>query len=777
MSDKTNIPKELLSPSPEFQAASESIGLYWWHWEGELGKIIVSPALLEIVGLDPSTYDYSLESLYKNIHPEDVVTNKEKLRRAFHGQDNMYENEYRVKDKSGEWQWFYNRGTVLFRDKKGKPLVIGGIAIDISGRYKHLMSMVEEKEKFEFIFKNTKEAILVFEMKDGQVFKVTEANKAALDLFGHNQEELGKQIPKYFIDDEVLGAKGKLFTELAEKGYGHAEQSLELVDGRCVWVDVTAHHFNLTGADLVLAIVTDKTSNRRTEAALRESEKLYRTLFEAANDRIGLFAVEDQRPLLLNSAFYESLGYTREEFLEQGREESVHPDDRPRLIRERALLFKKGYSSHEYRVMHKDGHYLHMSAKIVLIKGGLDEKDLILFIVRDISDRKTVMNDLKLAKDRAEESDQLKSAFLANMSHEIRTPMNSIIGFSNLLANPGLDDKTRELYVSRIVRNSELLLTLISDIIDLAKIESGQLSIVYGKLLLSELISDMKQYALEEIERLGKKDIQVLTFIGIPNCSIETDVIRIAQVMKNLVNNAIKFTEKGTVEIGCKKGGAKGSLILYVKDTGIGIGSEYFDLIFDQFRQIDGSNTRKFGGTGLGLAICKNLVHLMGGKIWLDSEEGRGSLFQLELPEKSPVGIVSQEREPGIQTSSPDHAGNLSIMVVDDESDSIELYQALLTSLGYSVSKALTGYDALQMLEQKQKPDLILLDVSMPVLSGTDTLRLIKERYPDLKVVAQSAHALIGDRDRFLKAGFDEYLPKPFSKEQLTGIISKLFHD
>ena len=777
MSDKISIPRELLSPSPEFHKASESIGLYWWHWEGDIGRLSVSPALLEILGLDPTTYDFSIESLYKNIHPDDVITNKEKLRRVFHGQNNMYENEYRVKDKSGEWQWYYNRGTVLFRDKEGKPVIMGGIAIDISGRYKHLMAMVEEKEKLEFIFKNTNEAILVFEMKDGLVSKVLDANKAAIDLFGRSQEELSKQIPEYFIDDEVLGTKGKLFTELAEKGYGSAEMSLDLGDGRCVWLEVAANRFNLTGADLVLAILTDKTSYRKTEAALRESEKLYRTLFEAADDRIGLYTAEDQRPLLLNSAFYESLGYSREDFLEQGREESVHPDDRPRLIRERALLFKNGFSSHEYRVLHKDGHYLHMSAKIVLIKGGHDEKDLILFIVRDISDRKIVMNDLKQAKDRAEESDQLKSAFLANMSHEIRTPMNSIIGFSNLLVNPGLDDNTQELYVSRIVRNSELLLTLISDIIDLAKIESGQLSIVYGKLMLTELIGEMEQYAQDEIERLGKKDIHVVAIAALSCCSIETDVIRIAQVMKNLVNNAIKFTEKGTVEIGCKKGVAKGSLILYVKDTGIGIASEYFDLIFNQFRQIDGSNTRKFGGTGLGLAICKNLVHLMGGNIWVESEEGSGTIFQMELPEKGPSGIVSKEKEPSNQIASLDFDKKFSIMVVDDDSDSIELYQALLTSMGHAVTKALTGYDALQMLEQKQKPDLILLDVSMPVLSGSDTLRLIKERYPDLKVVAQSAHALLGDRDRFLKEGFDEYLPKPFSKEQLTGIISKLFND
>jgi PAS domain S-box-containing protein len=337
LSKKISVPRELLSPSPEFDKASESIGLYWWHWEEEISKLSMNPAFLEILGLDPATFDNSLESVYKNIHPDDVVTNREKLRRAFYGKDDLYENEYRVKDKNGEWQWYYNRGTVLVRDREGKPLVIGGIAIDISGRFKHLMAMVEEKDKLEFIYKNTKEAILVFEMNDGSVSKVVDANTAAMDLFGRNQNNSGKSINSSFLRNDVFRASGALFSQVAEKGFGQAEERVDLGDGKCIWLDVTAHRFNLTGTDLVLAIVNDKTSSRRTEAALKESERLYRTLFEAANDRIGLFTAENQRPLLLNSAFHESLGYTREEFIDQGREETVHPEDRPRLLKESSV--------------------------------------------------------------------------------------------------------------------------------------------------------------------------------------------------------------------------------------------------------------------------------------------------------------------------------------------------------------------------------------------------------------------------------------------------------
>ncbi|MEN8203910.1 MAG: PAS domain S-box protein [Bacteroidota bacterium] len=771
-----DIPKELLTPSPEFLTASESLGLHWWHWEQDNGKLTLGPGLLEILGLDPATFDHSLESIYKNIHPDDVKSNQERLKKTLYGEEKLYEVEYRVKDKNGEWQWFYNRGMILQHNSEGRPQVFGGITIDISGQFKHLMAMVEEKEKLEFIFRNTHEAILLFEMKDGYASKVLEANKAAMELFKQSDTDLEKQIPKCFIDDEVLGAKGKLFSQLEEKGFAKVEKKMEKGDGKYMWLEVTAHSFTQTGLNLVMAIASDKTSTKRTEEALRESERLYRTLVEAADDCIGLFSV-DHEIVLMNSALHEAIGYTKEEYEALNLMELIHPDDVMHVGIMEGVLQREGAMSVDFRAKHKEGHYVHLSSKNVLLPAEKGEDTLILSIMRDDTERKQTIKELQEAKDRAEESDQLKSAFLANMSHEIRTPMNSIIGFSNLLVNPTLEVESRELYVNRIIRNSELLLALITDIIDLAKIESGQLSIIYGKLLFGDLIGDMEQYAKDEVKRLGKEHILIRTVVGRPDCTLETDVIRIAQVMKNLINNAIKFTKSGSVEIGCKEGTGEDTLIFYVKDTGIGIAPEHFDLIFDQFRQIDGSNTRKFGGTGLGLAICKNLIRLMGGRIWVESKVGEGAVFQIELPVKSSNVVLSRDPGQRFQATSNGVTKDLSIMVVDDEEDSLELYRALLSTLGYSVNTAMNGFDALKILERKSMPDLVLMDVSMPVLSGTDTLRIMKERYPEIKVVAQSAHALVGDRDRFLNDGYDEYLPKPFSEEQLSGIIAKLFKD
>jgi PAS domain S-box-containing protein len=768
-----NIPQELRSPSEAFLRASESIGLYWWYWEKSNGKLIISPGLLKILGVSPESYDGLPQSVYSNIHPEDLERNQTRVDQLYRGEDELYEIEYRIKDLQGEWQWYYNRGSVLQKDSRGKALVIGGISMDISGPFTKLLAMVEEKEKFEFIFRHSTEAILVLEVEDGKVVRVRDANRAALELFQRSEKDILSNVPVQFSSDDMLGTGGLMLKQIQEKGFARFEKKIKVGRKEDKWLEFTAHKYSLTGEDLILVIVADKTPRKKAEAALRETERLYRTLFEAANDRIGLYTL-DGKAMLLNSAFYESLGYTREEFMNLDQYNMVHPKDRDRLDLEGKELHEKGYSAHEYRVLHKNGTYLHMSSKIVLIKGEEGEEDLVLFIMRDISERKQSMKELERAKERAVESDKLKSAFLANMSHEIRTPMNSIIGFSNLLNKADMDSDERELYVNRIVSNSESLLMLITDIIDLAKIESGQVTMNYGRLLLSDLIAEMKQHAYEEARRLRKENLEIHTKVEVGDCEVEADVLRLTQVLKNLINNAIKFTAEGSVEIGCKLGDSGQTVLLYVRDTGIGVAPEHFDLIFDQFRQVDGSNTRKFGGTGLGLAICQNLVQLMGGRIWVESEPGSGSLFLVELPLELPR--IKKQHQPPVEKVSHESESKheISILAVDDEPHTLELYQAMLNGMGYSVRTAPNAYEALRMLEQFQLPDLVLMDVQMPVLSGTDTLRIIRERHPDVKVVAQSAHALVGDRDRFLKEGYDEYLPKPFTTKQMEKVVSNL---
>lgn len=768
-----HIPKELNDPSVDFLQAAEHIGLFWWYWDPRKKYLRVSPGLLNLFGIDPQVFDHSIESIYPVIHPEDIDKHKERIDQLLNGEIERYELVYRVKDfgtDGYEWRWYYNRGGIRMRDERGEAILVGGITIDISGEFKHLLSMVEQKEKFEFVYQHTTEPILILHPVGKEGIQVMDANRAALDLFQVDLDRMTAEGSGFFGNGEMKEAGRLIIRQIRKKGFANFEKKIKIGEGVERWLEFSANEFSLTNRELVLAIISDRTRRKETEAALRETERLYKILFEAADDRIGLFTM-DQKPLLLNAAFYETLGYTREEFMASGGEDSIHPEDQKRLREEGKGLLEEGYTMNEYRVRHKDGHYIHMSSKAVLIPGNQREEELVLFVIRDISDRKKFILELEQAKLAAEESDKLKSAFLANMSHEIRTPMNSIVGFSNLLVTEGLDQETRKTYVERIVRNSEHLLVLISDIIDLAKIESGQLPLVYGKISVSELLMNMRQYAEEELKRQFRDSIQIHVEEPPETVDMEIDVLRIEQVMKNLINNALKFTEKGTVTIGFKCGSRKNRGLFYVKDTGIGIDSDHFGLIFDQFRQVDGSDTRRFGGTGLGLAICRNLVQIMGGRIWVESEPGKGALFQVELPlrRRTLKTIVEEQNIP--LDSTPSTGDSLRILVVDDEPDSAELLVELLTSMGYQVRSALTGYEALEQMERYFLPDLVFLDVQMPVLTGTELLHILKTRYPEIRVVAQSAHALPGDRERFLDEGYDDHLPKPFTKQQLESII------
>jgi CheY-like chemotaxis protein len=240
--------------------------------------------------------------------------------------------------------------------------------------------------------------------------------------------------------------------------------------------------------------------------------------------------------------------------------------------------------------------------------------------------------------------------------------------------------------------------------------------------------------------------------------------------MQNLVNNAVKFTTEGEITIGFELA-EESKVRLYVKDTGAGIDKKNFEIIFDQFRQIDGSNVRKFGGTGLGLAICKNLTELLQGKIWLESEKGIGSTFFIELPLKSGYKIedkyVSVPKEHVISNKT-------TVLVVDDDHDTLMLLVTLLRNEGIQTITADSGYRALEIMEREALPDIILMDLQMPVLNGVQTLKIIRELYPNQKVIAQSAHALEGERSRTILTGFDDYISKPFSKEALLETIQKV---
>jgi signal transduction histidine kinase/CheY-like chemotaxis protein len=372
-------------------------------------------------------------------------------------------------------------------------------------------------------------------------------------------------------------------------------------------------------------------------------------------------------------------------------------------------------------------------------------------------------NDLFAAKEKAEEADKLKTAFLANMSHEIRTPMNAIIGLSSFLTEPGLSNEEINDYIEIINANSRQLLTIIDDIVDISTIEAGQVKIVTELVDINKLI---KEIYLIYKKSVDLKKINLTCTSEQSNVLIQTmsDENRIKQVLCNLLNNAIKFTEEGEIDFGYK---AKEKFIeFYVRDTGIGIAPENISLIFERFRQVEASHSRFFSGIGLGLSISKGLIEKMGGTIWASSEQGKGATFFFTIPYIQNTNIIDKP-DRSVRTHSSVKWDNKIIMIVEDDQDNYAYIEKILSTTNVRIIHSWNGKDAVEKVKSHPEISLVLMDFKMPVMDGYEATGNIKALRPELPVIGHSAYALSHDITRALNAGCDEYISKPLLQKDL----------
>lgn len=479
---------------------------------------------------------------------------------------------------------------------------------------------------------------------------------------------------------------------------------------------------------------------------------------------------------LLNPAWEEITGFSLTESIGKNFLEFVHPDDRQLNIEKFLPLInrEKEYCRHEIRYLTKDGGFkwIEVFAKLML-----DKDDKIIGTsgtLYDITARREAEQAIRFAKDEAERANSAKSVFLANMSHEIRTPMNAILGYAELLKSRVADKKSQE-FLSGISLSGKNLLSLINDILDLSKIEAGKITLNYNITDPYQLINELAQIFTNILNEKGVC-FSIRIDPQIPR-RLLADEIRLRQILFNLIGNAVKFTEKGSVSLSLDKQFSTKEentldLIFSVKDTGIGITESQQTIIFQAFAQQEGQSVSKYGGTGLGLAITQRLVEMMNGEINLESAPGKGSMFTVFLP-----GIKFVDKEPEtIKESQTETEGEILfekalVLSVEDNKDNRFLIREFLAPHNLEILEATDGEIAVNMVKER-KPSLILMDIYMPNMDGIEATRLIKEIYPDVPVIAVSGSIYVPNMKKS-EMPFVDFITKPFSKKTLIGIISK----
>ncbi len=527
-----------------------------------------------------------------------------------------------------------------------------------------------------------------------------------------------------------------------------------------------------------IVAVTDLTERKRFEDELKKSEAENRLLLDSIPDSI--FLLDKEGNFLDYRTPNSSILYAPAELFMGKNIHSIMPQDLVELTMNNLGLARQSGKMQvfEYQLP-TNGEIKHFEARINLCEGG----DF-LALVRDVTERKRSDEMLWKAKEEAEAAAKAKSEFLANMSHEIRTPLNAVIGLTGLLLDTDLTPEQRN-YLE-IVRNSgDSLLSVINNILDFSKIDGGMMELEHSPFDLRRCIESTMDLMVTRAAEKGLV-LKVVLDDQLPTMLVG-DASRLRQVLANLLSNAVKFTDKGFVEVSVRGNAIPEGFELRfdVLDTGIGMPQDKLDRLFMPFSQIDSSITRRYGGTGLGLAISKRLVGMMGGRIWAKSNPGVGSTFtftiKVKLPCMQPVQHEVKDLKPDIKPPIEGHfqqALPLSILLAEDNAVNQMVLLQMLRKIGYQADLASNGFDVLAALD-RQAYDVVLMDIQMPDMDGFEATRRILARFPKMKrprIIALTAHALNGDRERCLKAGMDGYLSKPVKIEDLQSALRPTGH-
>jgi PAS domain S-box-containing protein len=694
------------------------------------------------------------------IYEEDLPAVRGAVQRTLSGK--VESLEFRILAKSGEILWLQASGRPIFAD--GHIAGLRGVLTNTTKRKAAEIALKEGEERYHAVIEQASESIFLFDAHTGRIL---ESNIAFQDLLGYSSEEfLGRTIydidlhDHKDIDVNIQNTRTLRRHVVGERLYGRK-------DGSIVEVEVSAAAVVYAGKEVICVVARDITERKRAREELQLERNKLKEILDAMEDGV---CTTNQRYEIeyINPATERSLGPVRErkcyEYFSGLTE--VCPGCPIQDVLKGKTVRREWHNPRSGRIFDM------FDAPIRNADGSISK----LSIIRDITESKKSEEALQKAKEEAVAAAHIKSEFLANMSHEIRTPLNAIIGMAGLLLDTKLDPDQRE--CAETVRSSgDVLMAIINDILDFSKIEEGKRGLECQPFDLRSCIEG----SIDLVAGIAlEKGLSLNYFMDsqVP-VSLMGDVTSLRQVLVNLLSNAVKFTDIGGVSITVTSqpnSDNRFELHFEVRDTGMGIPEEFMGSLFQSFCQVDMTTTRKYGGTGLGLAISKRLVELMEGRIWVESEMGKGSTFHFTIsvePASSPV----QTESPGAQSQSglsKDQLGSLRLLLAEDNMVNQKVALRMLGKLGIRADVAANGLEVLEALE-RQPYDIVLMDVQMPEMDGFEATRAIRERWQKEApaIIAVTAHAIEGDRERCLEAGMDDYISKPVKMEELVGALGR----
>ena len=707
-----------------------------------------------------------IKALVEYVHPEDLQMMVDLVNRMRSHEDFTQTVYFRLKDSRQQGQWCNLQLFVipLQRNPQGEVVVYTGLVRD-NTRWVRLMQQQDENNLMLNTFINMVPCLFCMkDVDDGlryilvneQACKWPGINRE--DIIGHTDDEAFGHLPAF---DTVLERAHDI--ETIENGYLEYDIKINLNDEKRTWHTIKSIIKTQSGHRYLISVSLDvsqlHTNIEKLEATIKETEKLNEMLHTFINSNPCQFFMKsvdnNLAYAMVNDKFCQMTGLRREDIIGFSAADILDSDFAAKEAEYDHNAIANGNIEYDIKAAGSVWHTQKTSLT-------LDGHSYLLATALDVTQQAETLEALKKAKIKAEESDKLKSAFLANMSHEIRTPLNAIVGFSELLTTT-TDPVKKATFSQYVSSNSDLLLGLINDILDVSKFEAGYVNFKHEQFDLSALFQEI----YDTFQKKVKPDVLFVCDIKNDNCIVEFDKNRTAQIINNFITNSNKYTKEGFIKFGyvCEDGGVR----IFVQDTGIGIPDDKKSKVFNRFEKLDSFAQ----GTGLGLSICKSIAEAAGGKVGFESEAGRGSTFWAWIPMKF-VNSEATQAEPVTHNSSPaTGTKNVNILVAEDNDSNYILVETMLAN--HNLARARNGKDAVKLAQSKIY-DVILMDVRMPEMDGLEATRNIRKFDDKTPIVALTANSFDSDREAALEAGCTAYLAKPVRQKDLTNLLSKLIN-